>query len=585
MIPRAEHPRPNFFRENWTNLNGEWEFYIDNSNSGADRKVYLNDKLDGKIIVPFCPESVLSGVHNLDFMECVWYAKNIEIAKNQLKGHLFLHFGASDYETTLYVNGQKVGVHVGGYTSFSFDIVKFLQEGNNRIVVRVVDKTRSGLQPTGKQCHEYYSKECDYTRTTGIWQTVWLEEVGDNYIEKVKVNATNLDGKVIIDAKLNKYAKDAKLKVQVSFKGEQVLDNTFNLDGVNNNIIFDVSPIYLWNVGEPNLYDIKYILLIDGQVCDEVIGYFGIRRIDIDGFKVRINGKSVFQRLILDQGFYPDGIYTAPTDEALKADIELSMNLGFNGARLHQKVFEERFFYHADKMGYLVWGEYANWGIDICSPNTLHTFLPQWLESVERDYNHPSLIGWCPFNETWEAHGNRQLNSNISLVYQATKNIDNTRPVIDTSGHYHTEKTDIFDIHDYTHDIPLFKERYDKHANGEHYNTYPKRQTYDGVSPYFISEYGGIKWHESFAKENDAKVSWGYGDAPKSMDEFCKIYCGITEVMLDNPTIMGFCYTQLVDVEQEQNGLYYYDRSKKFTNVYYERIRKTNTKKAKIEEE
>lgn len=583
MIPRPEYPRPSFVRKEWTNLNGEWEFYIDNSNSGADRKIDLNDKFDDKIIVPFCPESELSGVHNLDFMDCVWYAKNIKITQEQLKGHLFLRFGAVDYETTVYVNGNQVGYHKGGYTSFAFDIIDYLKVGDNRIVVRAVDVIRSWKQPKGKQSHVYYSRECDYTRTTGIWQTVWLEPLNDFFIDKVKINATNLDGMVVINTQLNKYAINAKLKIDVSFKGEEILSKSFNLDGVNSTISFNVSPVHLWNVGEPNLYDINYTLTVDDQVFDQVSGYFGIRRIDIDGLKVRINGKSIFQRLILDQGFYPDGIYTAPTDEALKKDIEYGMDLGFNGARLHQKVFEERYLYYADKMGYLVWGEYANWALGTNDYDLLHIMLPEWLESIERDYNHPSIIGWCPYNETWGAN---QINSNLSLVYDATKKIDNTRPVIDTSGHYHTGKTDIYDVHDYLHVVPEFKIRYDNHAKGDYFTTFPDRQNYDGKVPYFVSEYGGIKWHESFMKEsNDATLSWGYGDNPKSMDEFCDIYCGITEALIDNPTIMGFCYTQLVDVEQEQNGLFYYDRSKKFPDKYYDRIRKTNNKKAKIEEE
>ncbi len=585
MCVRPEYPRPSFVRNDWANLNGEWEFFIDYSISGEERKVYLKDKFDGKIIVPFCPESKLSGVNHLDFMPSVWYAKNVNVTKEQLDGRVVLHFGACDYETIVYVNGQVAGKHIGGFTSFSFDITYLLKEGENRIVVNALDNLRGDLQPAGKQSKTYYSKGCDYSRTTGIWQTVWLEYLPKNYIQKVKVNATDLNGKVLLEVTLNEYLKNAKLLANVKFENATISNFSFDLCGKVNSLSFDVSPVHLWSTDAPNLYDIDYALVIDGKQVDYVQSYFGIRRIDIDGYKVLINGKSVFQRLILDQGFYPDGIYTAPTDADLKKDIELSMALGFNGARMHEKVFEERYIYYADKMGYLVWGEFPNWGIDVSSPFALHSFTSQWLESIDRDYSHPALIGWCPYNETWDFNGRKQIDTNISAVYDATKAADSTRPVIDTSGNYHTKATDIFDVHDYEQNPEIFRERYTKHCEGEYFHWFPERQKYDGTIPYMVSEYGGILWKEDLVKENDAKVSWGYGEAPKSHEEFVDRYCGLTEALIDSKNIMGFCYTQLTDVEQEQNGLYYYDRSKKFSDELYGKIRDCNRKKAAIEEE
>lgn len=580
-IMRPEYPRPSFERGEWQNLNGEWEFYNDVGASGTDRKVYLQEKFDGKITVPFCPESILSGVHNVDFMPSVWYAKNIEVDENRLSGRVLLHIGACDYLTTVYVNGKEVGKHVGGYTSVSFDVTEYLFAGINRIVVHAVDEPRSNMQSVGKQSREYYSHACDYTRTTGIWQTVWLEFAPDTYLTKVKVTATDLNGSVILEPTLNKYAKNAKLKTKVSYSGKTVCENEFELCGVTSTCVINIPDPKPWNVGEPNLYDIDYTLIIDGKETDKVKSYFGIRRIDIDGYKVRINGKSVFQRLILDQGFYPDGIYTAPSDGALKQDIELSMNLGFNGARLHQKVFEERYLYHADKLGYLVWGEFGDWGIDISKPEALHEMLPQWIESVERDYNHPCIIGWCPHNETWDFQNRRQLDTNISAVYKATKAIDKTRPVIDTSGNYHTEKTDIFDVHDYEQNGEKLKEKMQEHDCGKYNVTFPDRQSYDGKTPYMISEIGGIRW----SKNMDNGNAWGYGDSPKTMDEFVNRYVSLVKAIMSSKYTFGFCYTQLTDVEQEQNGLYYYDRSPKFKEEYYEKIYKANVAKAAIEGE
>ena len=581
-FPRSEYPRPQFVRDNWMNLNGEWEFFNDLSASGIDRELWKSEKFDGKITVPFCPESDLSGVGYKDFMPSVWYAKNIEITEEQLKGKIILHFVACDYITSLWINGNLAGKHKGGYTSFEFDITEFLCVGSNRIVVNALDDVRSAKQPAGKQSSKSYSYGCFYTRTTGIWQTVWLEFVPTAYISKVKVNATDLGGVVLLETSLNSYCKNAELKVEAYLDGEKVADEGFSLQGTVSSQSFKVSKIKLWAAGEPNLYDVVYTLVIDGKSVDTVKGYFGIRRIDIDGYHVRINGKSVFQRLILDPGFYPDGIYTAPTDEALKRDIEYSMELGFNGARLHEKVFEERFLYYADKLGYLVWGEYSNWGIDISDPMTLHTYLPEWLESVERDYNHPSIIGWCPYNETQDG----QVDSNISAVYLATKAVDSTRPVIDTSGWRHTEKTDIYDIHNYNQDVDFFRALKEKHLAGEAFvndMNIKRGFGYDGKLPYMVSEYGGIKWIPQMDGNNDRKVSWGYGNAPKTVEEFCDRYCGITAAIMDIPTIMGFCYTQLTDVEQEQNGLYYYDRTRKFSDEIYEKIRKTNMAKAAIE--
>ena len=589
-IPRPEHPRPGFCRSSWQNLNGEWELFNDVTGAGVDRELFKAEKFDGKITVPFCPESKLSGVGNTDFMPSVWYARNVKADAKMLAGRVLLHFGACDYETTVYVNGAAVGNHVGGYTPFTFDITQFLSVGDNRLVVHAADETRTAWLPRGKQSKLYYSHHCDYTRTTGIWQTVWLEFVPVTYLKKVKITATDLGGAVQLETTLNRYVRDAQLRVEATIDGKPAAKETFRLSGVVSAQSFSVKPVKLWNVGEPNLYDVRFTLVVGGKDVDTVDSYFGIRRVDIDGYKVRINGRSVFQRLVLDQGFYPDGIYTAPTDADLQRDIELSMAVGFNGARLHQKVFEERFLYHADKLGYIVWGEYASWGVRISDPQTLHEFLPQWLESVERDYNRPCVIGWCPYNETWDDRRKngtsmQQLNTNISLVYEATKAADPTRIVIDTSGNYHTGKTDVYDVHDYNQNPVAYAEQWSKHAAGEFFNRHTDRQTYDGKMPYWVSEFGGIKWNGTVGEENDKKQSWGYGNAPMSVTEFADRFCGLVKPLLDTPNLFGFCYTQLTDVEQEQNGVYNYDRTPKFAPEVYAKLRAAVAAPAAIEKE
>lgn len=584
-LPRQEHPRPSFIRNSWINLNGYWEFYNDTGASGENRKVFNSEKFDEKIIVPFCPESKLSGIQNVDFMTSVWYGKNIDISEEQLNGRIILHFGACDYKTTIYINGVIVGRHVGGYSSFEFDITEFVKAGKNRIVVHALDDVRSWKQPRGKQSDLYYSHHCDYTRTTGIWQTVWLEFVPQTYLKRVKINATDLNGLVVFEPFLNKYHNNAELEVKINYQNNCCFTKKFKLDGVSSLISAKIEEIHLWNVNEPNLYDVTFTLYIDDKKVDEVNSYFGIRRIDIDGLYIKINGKTIFQRLILDQGFYPDGIYTAPSDEDLKNDIKLSQAIGFNGARLHQKVFEERFLYHADKLGYIVWGEYPDWGQDINDPYSLHTFLPEWIEVMERDYNHPCIITWCPHNETWRDSFRRpEINGNIDVIYKTTKAIDKTRPVIDNSGGYHSPNTDFYDVHDYEQNVDKFKERYQEHLKGNYYTPFADIQThYDGKLPYFNSEFGGIKWHKRNALENDMQASWGYGDSPKTEEEYVERFCGLCEVMLSNPSFAGFCYTQLTDVEQEQNGIYYYDRSPKFKKELYERMKASCSKKSIIE--
>ena len=303
----------------------------------------------------------------------------------------------------------------------------------------------------------------------------------------------------------------------------------------------------------------------------------GDRPADADGACLRINGKRVYQRLVLDQGYYGAGIYTAADDGDFLRDIERARRLGFNGARLHQRVFERRFLYEADKAGFLVWGEYANWGFDHTAEGMLGHFLPEWTEAMERDYNHPALIGWCPFNETWDAHDGRHQNDTLLRdVYTATKHLDPMRPCIDTSGNYHVV-TDIYDIHDYQQDIAALHRRYDKFEDGEAFENRPGRQQYRG-EPYMISEYGGIRW------TND-ESGWGYGDAPKTLEEYLERYCAMAEIMAANPRICGVCYTQLYDVEQEQNGIYNYDRTPKFDEAAMDRMAEAMRAPAAIEKE
>ena len=566
-IPRPEHPNPQSERKTWLNLNGEWDFEFDFGNSKLQGGILEKIEWEKKINVPFCPESKLSGIEYTDFIPAVWYRKNVNITAETLEGRVFINFGAVDYAATLFVNGKKAGFHKGGYSSFKFEITDYLVVGENTIVVNAVDDVRNPLVPRGKQCEDLKSRGCDYTRTTGIWQTVWLEFAPKAYIKNFKLYPDAENGALTITANVE---GEGVFTAEAFYEGKSV--GSFSKrasSSVSGEIA--LSETHLWEPGCGRLYDLK---LTFGE--DEIASYFGLRSIKLDDYKFLINGKSVFQRLVLDQGFYPDGIYTAPTEEALINDINISFDVGFNGARLHQKVFEPRFIYHCDKLGYLVWGEYPNWGLDYSHPNALEAMLTEWCECVERDFNHPSIIGWCPFNETWDFAGRQQNDELLRAIYRVTKQLDTTRPCIDTSGNFHVE-TDIFDVHDYEQDVAVFKANYDKlMTENVLFERFPDRQMFSGKGCAWVSEYGGLQW-----SEGDRDDAWGYGNAPKTYEEFVERYKGLTDALLDNYKMFGFCYTQLYDIEQEQNGLYYYDRTPKFDPKVFKEI---NSRKAAIED-
>ncbi len=577
MIYRSEHPKPQFERENWTNLNGIWQFEIDRECTGLDRQLYENGKaLPASINVPFCPQSKLSGICDTDFMKSVWYKRTVSITEEQLKGRVFIHFGAVDYEATVYVNGKKCGYHKGGYVSFKCEATDYLTVGENEICVHATDNEKSGLIPSGKQCYKQDSFGCFYTRTTGIWQTVWLEFTPKNYIEKVKYYPNVDEGTLTVMAWVK---GDGKLTASASFGGKACGEVTADIACGYTSFTIKLTEKHLWEVGKGGLYD---LILTFGD--DTVKSYFGLRSVEFRDKKFLLNGKSIFQRLVLDQGFYPDGLYTAPSDKDLENDIDLALAMGFNGARPHEKVFEERYFYHADRKGYLLWGEYADWGLDHTRPEAIYSILPEWLEEIERDFNHPSIIGWCPENETENLKGHRpdynelyrQRDELVSTLYDVTKAVDPTRPCIDTSGYYHV-KTDIYDVHDYEQVVEKFAKSFsdpETLGNASSPHLEQGRQKYDSSLPFFVSEYGGFVW-------TDRNDGWGYGKGPETEEEFMSRLKGLTDVLLDNPNIFGYCYTQLYDIEQEQNGLCTYERKPKFPP---EQIYPILSKKAAIED-
>ncbi len=565
---RTEHPNPQFERKSYECLNGVWEF-----EKGEYDESVQSRRLASEIEVPFCPESKLSGIGDTDlFTDCI-YARDIEVSAEDLKGRLFLHFGAADRVATVYVNGKKAGTHEGGYTAFSVEITPYVKTGKNRIAVSIHDDVRENY-PSGKQVKEALPHGCFYTRVTGIWQTVWLEHTPEEYVKSVKFypDAENCRVKteLITEGK-------GHTEISVYYEGRRV--GYAEGDGYyRQNFEIELSEKRLWEPGHGRLYDVKIKF---GN--DEVGSYFGLRDVRYDGKKFLLNGKSVFQRLVLDQGYYGAGHYTAPDTETMKKDIRLGLSLGFNGARLHQKVFEQRFLYECDRAGYMAWGEYPSWGVRCEDIDALGAFIEEWRETVEQYFNHPAIITWCPLNETWENLEDKGKVRDIrfpEILYSVTKLLDCTRPCVDVSGGYHGRYTDLFDFHCYH--TPEEISRYIEALEEKNelvmdtlYGADPEKGTlYNGEAPTNASEYGGVAYV--------ADGGWGYR-TKTTEEDFVNDYVAMTKQFLDCGKISGFCYTQLYDVEQEQNGLFTYDRKSKLSEDAMRKIADCNRQTAKIE--
>ena len=587
LPPRPEYPRPQLHRDQWMNLNGLWEFAFDPGDSGWERGLVDADHLDMHILVPFAPESSASGINDTDFHEAVWYRRSVAIPQEWNGKNLLLHVGAVDHDSTVWVNGVEVGRHRGGFTSFSFDITEAAAMRNPMTITVRARDSKNAWQARGKQATWYRNSDCQYTRTTGIWQTVWIEPVFPTHIQRIDITPDLDNGNFELQIPIAQWHRGLRLSCTLIDETGTTVAHTET--EMRNNSTGSASlhltqeNLHLWNPGKPYLYTLRITLSQhDGTVLDSIDSYAGMRSIAIEGNAVLVNGSPVFQRLVLDQGYWPETLMTAPDDHALEQDIVLSMQAGFNGARLHQKVFEGRYLYHADRLGYLVWAEFGDWGVSSgIGPkgNNQHptaSFITQWIEAVSRDYSHPCIIGWCPLNETYQL-----LTDDITVLddvtagmFTATKAIDSTRPVIDASGYSHrVADTDIYDAHSYEQDPAKFRDL----VSG---NEFPFINTLDNgdimsVSyngqPYFISEFGGIWWNPDLARENsrvnDNAQSWGYGSRVRSEAEFYQRFEGLIDVLSEDQRMFGYCYTQLTDVFQEQNGLYAFDRTAKFDTV------------------
>lgn len=575
-ISRTEYPRPDFERTEWLNLNGEWDFEFDDDNEGEREGWYRNKDLSGKIHVPFCYQSAMSGIHSQEMHEYMWYRKKFDLPENFSGKRIFLNFGAVDYIAKVWVNGEYVGMHKGGHTPFAFDITRFLAKTGNCIVLKAEDKYEC-VQPRGKQYWKEKPDRCWYVATSGIWQTVWLETTGEAAIDKIRLTPDIDRRNVLAEVFLDTFIPGMELCVKTTYKGQAVNQMSVALNDRISRITLDIKEeddideVHYWTPEHPNLYDVELELVKGGAVLDKIKSYFGMRKISVEGNLILLNNRPYYQRLVLDQGYWEESLMTPPSDEAIRFDIEMTKKFGFNGARKHQKIEDPRYYYWADKLGLLVWGEMPS--AYQFNAEEIENITGEWIEFINRDYNHPCIVTWVPLNESWgvrNIYKDKNQQDFGKALYHVAKAMDRTR-LISVNDGWEQVDGDICGIHDYTAWGEHFTPRYssmerllERDAQGR--MLYSDGSRYNG-QPVLITEYGGI------AFETESKENWGYHGAVKDHDSFFKRYASILGAIKNTPYIRGYCYTQLTDVQQEVNGLMTADRKEK---VPADRVRKAN---------
>jgi len=535
MIPRPEYPRPSLRRRDWVNLNGEWEF-------GAGQSAAFNRR----ILVPFCPQSQLSGVGERAPGDVVWYRRRFAAPAAD---RLLLHFGAVDFRATVWVNGAEVASHEGGHTPFAVDIGGLVAGPDNILVVRAEDPLTDRTIPRGKQSWTEVSESIFYTPTTGIWQTVWLEPLPSRHVRGLRVLPDPVGGAVELEV-----AAEGRMEVTVSLAGRV----TGRWSGSAGGARVDLDTIALWSPESPSLYDVQVTLLdADGRELDSVVSYFGLRTIEAREGRVWLNGLPYVQRLVLDQGYFPGGLLTAATDDDLRRDIELTKALGFNGVRKHQKLEDPRWVYWADVLGLLVWAEMPSAHAYTAAAGARLT--AEWRAAVVRDRDHPSIAAWVPVNESWgipSALDEPARARFLVNLYRLTRELDDSRPVVSNDGWEHAV-TDLCTLHDYSPAGEL-ADRYRSLRAALDPGDRPRPPYLRGYEhrgePLIVSEFGGLSLTGS--------GGWGYSSV-SGADELLGAYRGMIGAVMGPGPVEGFCYTQLTDVEQERNGLLTFERRPK----------------------
>ncbi|MFL5757514.1 MAG: glycoside hydrolase family 2 protein [Chloroflexota bacterium] len=573
------HPSPQLRRRRWLDLTGPWSFGYDDADRGIrDSWPERAECFDRTIIVPFPPESKASGIGDPSEHPIVWYRRTFrldEVEGYVPDGRVVLHFGAVDYAASVWVNGIPVGGHEGGHSSFALDISPALRgSGEQTIVVRAEDRPHDLAQPRGKQFWEPEPRNIWYHRTTGIWQPVWIEAVSRTFIQDLRWTPDTSRGRLGVDVRLNEEPADRlRLRLRLLLHDDLIADDTYLVQRRESRRDVGLEPVVLgqgrrrllWAPGHPNLIDAELVLEdVDGTIVDEVQSYVGLRSVEATDRLFLLNGIPSYLRLVLSQGYWPESHLAAPSDEAIRKEVEAVKALGFNGVRIHQKVEDPRFLYWCDRLGVFVWSEMA--AAYVFSERAIDRLTREWLEIVGRDMSHPSIVTWVPFNESWglpNLPGDVTQRSFVRSIYHLTKALDPTRPVIGNDGWEHIVG-DIWGIHDYALDGATLRERY---ATAEALErTILRRPQHQRVfletdtrtdQPVVLSEFGGI------TVKPEAGTPWyGYGSVEEG-EPFAAKYEELVTAVLESEAVAGFCYTQLTDTEQERNGLLRADRTPK----------------------
>ena len=575
-LPRPEHPRPDMVRADWQTLNGSWEFEFDDADKGqAERWHAGSRKFSKKILVPYCLQSKLSGIADPAFHDVVWYRRSFQVPETWRSKRVLLHFGAVDYEAKVWVNGDFAGSHRGGHVSFSMDVTDHLKAGGNTIVLRAWDPSTDRTIPRGKQYWREKSERIWYTRTTGIWQPVWIEAVDAVHVKRLRITPDVDRSQVGIEVLMTRVAPDLKLRLTAKKDGAVQARSEMDLTQTRSAATLALENQQLWSPETPNLYDLSIEVLSGGKVLDKVDSYFGQRKVSAHAGKFYLNNAPYYLKLVLDQGYWPDSLLTPPTDEAIQYDIKMTKAFGLNGARKHQKVEDPRWLYWCDKMGLIAWGEMAN-AYDF-SEEYVDRFSQEWQEVIARDYNHPSIVAWVPINESW---GARQIltstvqQEHVKSLYHLTRSLDQSRLVVDNDGWEHTDETDLFTLHDYARTGQEMAAKYKiletdptrVPRNGREALAFGYK--YNGT-PFMMTEFGGIAYRVGTPL---AENEWGYSGIEPTKERMLERLSGLILALRGNSAIAGYCYTQLTDVEQEINGLMTYDRKPKASAEEFSRI-------------
>lgn len=554
---RNEYPRPHFRRDNWLSLNGIWEFEFDDNHDGENRGIHYGKiKLEREINVPFTYQYPESGIGDKTFHDTLWYKRSFTYGR--VGESAILGFNASDYITTVWVNGHYATTHQGGFAPFTVDITKYLLEGENVIVVRCYDPLDPTI-PRGKQSWLNDPFSCWYTPNSGIWQSVWIDFVGDDSVE---------DFSITPDIDTNSFSGEIKLRnafadlieVKVFYDNRLIKRQLFSPDGkytrytVNMMEINFVDEVTYWAPEHPNLFYADINLYKGDTLLDSVHTRFGMRKISVsDDGKILLNNKPLYQRLILDQGYWKNSGLTPPSVEAIKSDILCTKQAGFNGARKHQKFEDPYYYYLADELGLLTWCEMPssyNFNSDEVSYVT-----KEWQEIVGTAKKFASIITYVPINESWgvrKALTSVEQQNFARSLYYLTKSIDPSRLVSTNDGWENLSESDILAIHDYASAGSELRAKYNEATYDDAFQTF--RRVYANDNPYLgqpvlLSEFGGIMFERDQRDNN-----WGYNSAAKNDDEFLARLKALVEGIYD-ADFQGFCYTQLTDVQQEVNGL------------------------------